>query len=237
MATTTKLELVNRILDSAREQRIQSTTQPLGDIALSCIEAALVDVCTYANWIDTRTTGVATWVGGVATLATTTDYRITAVRQENSAGTQSVYAGYINKDDFDSRTNSGYLANDDTPQYWAYYLTSNSVRVLPYPSEAAGIAKVFFDTQFTPSLPATDATAFAVPERFLGLVEMRASSLFCLKYLGDYKLYEIFDREYERAKEDLLASQQGQRAYVEDAQPIFQNPILHQLRKSEHPSK
>jgi len=220
---TTKLELVNRVLDSVHETRIQSTTQPLGNIVLNCVEQALIEVCTSADWVDTSKSSVASsYTTNVATVNTTVeDCRVASVKTWVASTKQFVLAGYVDKDEFDSKVSSSFAGSAGVVEYWTFDITSEKVKVQPYPSDAGGKALVYFDTQQVVKLPATDATAFTVPDRLLSLVELRASSLLSLKMIGDPKFYYAFDFEYKKLRDSLVHSEQGTNPFirVQERQP------------------
>ena len=231
--TVSKLTMINRILDSAHEQRIQASTQPLGNIIMACVDLALTEVCSTANWADLRASAVATWSTNLATVAgTLEDFRVTAVKTQFTT-TQMSFAGYVSQDEFDCRPLVAYGTGTSFPQYWTYNLSSNTVKCNPYPNDAGGIAKVFLDYQVVVTQPTLDTDLYSVPDRILKLVEMRASSLFCLKYIGELKLYQIYDLEYNKLRELLIGSEQGNNSYVSERQPQLFNPIESRLQQPE----
>jgi len=236
---TTKLELINRVLDATQERRIQSSSQPLGNIVVANINLALSEVCSTANWVDTRATAVATWadsitgVTNVATVAgTLQDFRVTAVKTQFTA-TQKTFAGFVSRDEFDSYPITSYASGTSYPLYWTYSNASNKVRCNPYPSDAGGIAKVFIDYQVIIKQPTLDSDSYTVPERFLKLVEMKAASMYCLKHLGDFNLYTVYDNEYENLRNLLIGLQNGENSYNPTRQPQLVNSYMHRLAQPE----
>ena len=75
--TTTKLELINRVLVNAHERVLTASTQPLGNIVSDSINEALIEISTSTQWMDLRQVTVASsWSTNVATLSTSEVYKV-----------------------------------------------------------------------------------------------------------------------------------------------------------------
>jgi hypothetical protein len=215
---TTKLELMNRVLDSAHERHIQSSTQPIGNTLASCISRALQEVSATADWINTRRRGVAaSWSTNTATISTTVeDVRVTAVKTRVAADANYQLAGNIRQEEIDAKLVTSFNGTNDLVDYWSYGLGSEQVKCTPYPADDDAKALVIFDSQFTITQPATDSTEYTIPQSLVTLAEFRANAIFNLKYLGDETAYQVWDFEYRKLRRQLIAAEQGTRPYAKD---------------------
>jgi hypothetical protein len=206
--TTTKIQLINRVLVNAHERTILASTQPLGNVVSDCINEALIEVSTSSQWTDLRRTTVATsWSTNVATLSASEVYKVSEVKTK--IGDAYYPCPFLTKEVFDAQATSSFTGNAGYfVQYWTYE-TSQTIKCNPYPSDTDAKATVYFVYQIIPEQPATDATAYTLSERFLKLVEMKASSVFCFKHLSDVKSYQVYQAEYERLRLRLLTSDVG----------------------------
>lgn len=208
--TTTKLELINRVLVNAHERVLTVSTQPLGNIVSDCIEEALIEVSTSSQWVDLRNSTVATsWSTNVATLSTSEVYKVSEVKTISGTTYQmSIPSRFVPKEEFDLQSIYSYSGTAGQVLYWTYE-TSQTVKCNPYPLDATAKANVKFVYQIIPVPPSSDSTAYTLSERFLKMIEMKASSMFCFRYLSDIKAYQVYQSEYERLRIRLLASDVG----------------------------
>ena len=223
---TTKLEMLNRVLDSAHSARIQASTQIMGLVVSDCVDQALAEVSSAANWIDTRVSTVASsWSTLKATVSTTVEVcRVNSVRTYVAATNNYAIAGYINKDDFETKVRAAFTGTTDVVDYWTFDVSSGIIRCNPYPSDAAGKLLVLFEYQKVIVQPASDGAAYTIPNRLLSLVELRASSLFCLKHLGEPDFYQVFNIEYQKLLKQLIDCEQSVEPYVVPRRQQTQQP-------------
>lgn len=210
--TTTKLDLTNRVLDSVGERRVTVTTGSLALIVEDCIQLALDEVATSANWQDLlQTTVAASWSDEVATLSTNEEYRVRGVMTKNTSTSYPFKTGaqFISNEVFDRHVLYSWTgANTDIVRYWTFGGTG-TVKCLPYPADDASKATVFFEYYTIPTVPSTDGGTYSMPDRWMRMVELRASALFALKHLSNDKLHTLYNREYMELKRKLLANDTG----------------------------
>jgi hypothetical protein len=200
---TTKLELINRVLVNAHERVLTASTQPLGNIVSNSIDEALIEVSTSTQWTDLRRTTVASsWTDNVANISASEIFKISEVR------TGVVPSRFVPKEEFELQSEYSYTGTSGQVQYWTYE-TSQTVKCNPYPTDNTAQANVKFVYHIIPSQPSTDSGVYTLSERFLKLIEMKASSMFCFRYLSDLKSYQVYQSEYERLRLRLLASDTG----------------------------
>lgn len=207
---TTKLELINRVLVNAHERVLTLSTQPLGNIVSSSIDEALIEVSTSTQWTDLRRTTVASsWTDNVANISASEIFKISEVRTVNGTTYPMSYPSrFVPKEEFELQSEYSYAGTSGQVQYWTYE-TSQTVKCNPYPSDATAKANVKFVYHIIPSQPSTDSDVYTLSERFLKLIEMKASSMFCFRYLSDLKSYQVYQSEYDRLRLRLLVSDTG----------------------------
>jgi len=210
--TTTKLDLVNRVLDSVGERRVTVTTGALALIAEDCIQLALDEVATSANWQDLlQTTVASSWSNEVATLSTSEEYRVRGVMTKNTQTSQTYKtpATFQANELFDRRVLYSWTgANTDLVRWWTFSGTG-TIKCNPYPADSAARATVFFEYYTIPTVPAGDSDTYSPPDRWMRLIELRASALFALKHQADDKLHTLYNREYMELKKKLLSNDVG----------------------------
>jgi len=210
--STTKLDLVNRVLDSVGERRVTVTTGALALIVEDCIQLAIDELSSSANWQDLlQKTVAASWSSEVATLSASEVYRVRGVTTRNTSTTYPFEstAKFCSQEEFDRMVKYSWEdANTDIVRYWTYS-GSGTVKVNPYPSNAAAQATVFFEYFTIPTVPSTDNGAYSPPDRWMRMVELRASALFALKHQADQRLHSIYNGEYMELKRKLLANDTG----------------------------
>lgn len=208
--TTTKLQLINRVLVNAHERTILASTQPLGSVVSDCIDEALIEVSTSAQWTDLRrTTVAASWSTNVATISASEIYKIKEVKTVNGSTYPMMYpASFVPQEEFDLQSVYSYTGTAGQVAYWTYE-TSQTVKCNPYPNDTTSKGNVKFVYQVVPVQPTTDSGVYTLSERYLKLVEMKASSTFCFKHLSDIKSYQVYQSEYERLRIRLLTSDVG----------------------------
>ena len=210
---TTKLDLVNRVLDSVGERRVTVTGQALTLIVEDCIQLALDETATSANWTDTKQeTVAATWSDELATLSTDREvYRVRGVTTKyvSTSYPFKIAARFVSNEEFDKLALSSFEGeNSNLVRYWTQF-RSGTVKVNPYPADADAQATVFFEYFIVPVVPATDAGVYGVPDRWMRMIELRASALFALKHQANEKLHTLYNREYMELKRKLLSNDTG----------------------------
>ena len=210
--STTKLDLVNRVLDSVGERRVTATTGALALIVEDCIQLAIDEIATSANWQDLLTRSVAaSWSSEVATLSASEVYRVRGITTKNTSTSYPFErtAQFVSQEEFQQRVLYSWEdANTDVVRYWTY-ATSGTVKVNPYPSNAGAQATVFFEYYTIPTVPSTDNGTYSPPDRWMRMVELRASALFALKHQANEKLHSLYNREYVEYKRRQLANDTG----------------------------
>jgi hypothetical protein len=209
--STTKLDLVNRVLDSVGERRILATAgNALALIVEDCIQLALDEVAFAANWSDLRVSAPATsWSTNVATITTAFEINVRSVQTlVSGANPYYVDAQFVTQEEFIRLPMYSYTGSKGTVQLWTH-LTSNQISCYPYPSDTPGRNLVIFTYQTIPVIPASDGNAYVAPDRFMRMVELKASSLFALKHVADQKLYAMYAAEYMQQKRRLLPRDNG----------------------------
>jgi hypothetical protein len=212
---TTRLEIVNKVLNNLKLNNIQSTTQPMGKVALDCIDQAITSFCTSGLFNAYRTSTVAdSWSDELASLSSKEVYKVSSVATKQ--GTAKIPSRYITREQFDVQTKYGFTGTSGQVQYWTYS-DANVIQCNPYPDDDTAKATVFFDYYYIPSQPTTDFTSYTINERHLKLIVLKASSLLAIKYLPDSqystldssKLYQVYNREYETLKQRILNGDSG----------------------------
>lgn len=210
--STTKLDLVNRVLDSVGERRVTATTGALALIVEDCIQLAIDELATSANWQDLlQKTAASSWSNEVATLSSSEVYKVRGVTTRNTSTTYPFEstARFVSQEEFDRMVKYSWEnANTDLVRYWTYS-TSGSVKVNPYPSNDEAKATVFFEYFIIPTVPVNDNDTYSPPDRWMRMVELRASAIFALKHLSNDKLHTIYNREYMEFKRKQLANDTG----------------------------
>jgi hypothetical protein len=211
--STTKLDLVNRVLDSVGERRVTDTTGALALIAEDCIQLALDEVSTSANWNVTRQITVASsWTGTLASVSTSEVYKVTAVTTHNDSTSYpfKMQAKFVSMEEFQripkrpwTGANSGYV------QYWTFWQGTGQIACTPYPNDDDSKAQVFFEYHTIPTVPSTDNETYIQPDRWMRMIELRASALFALKHQADDKLHTLYNREYMELKRKQLSNDTG----------------------------
>ncbi len=212
--TTTKLDLVNRVLDSVGERRVTATS---GDnratIVEDCIQLALDEISTSASWTQLKNVQTPdSWSSDVATIDSTNEvYSVKGVywysSPDGAAETNYDYSKYV----VPFLTNEEFLRHQQwnydsdavlVPQMWTY-VTDQTIKLSPYPTDATEQGKIFVEYYYIPSIPSTDNDSYTPSDRWMRMVELRASSLFALKFVGDYNLHQVFNVEYTQLKRNL----------------------------------
>lgn len=208
--STTKLQLINRVLVSAHERVLTASTQPLGSVVSDCIDEALLEVGTSAQWADLkRTTVASSWSTNVATLSTSEVFKVNSVQTSVGTTFPSRYPSrFVTKEEFDLQSVYSFTGTAGQIMFWTYE-TSQTIKCNPYPDDQASKASVFFEYHIIPTQPATDSTVYTLSERFLKMVEMKAASVFCFKHLADTNAYQVYRAEYDRLRIRLLTSDVG----------------------------
>jgi len=212
--STSKLDLVNRVLDSVGERRVTATTGALALIVEDCIQLAIDEIATSALWNVTRQFTVAnSWLDTLASLSTDEVYKVTAVTTQNNAVSANPFkqpARFVSMEEFDRIPKRAWTgANAGVVRYWTYYQGTGQIACTPYPDDAASQAQVFFEYHTIPTVPSTDNGTYTMPDRWMRMVELRASAIFALKHLSNDKLHTIYNREYAQLKQNLLQGDTG----------------------------
>lgn len=192
-STSTLLEVCNRVLLNANERTLTATTPLIGQQVKECVRQALHAI-SRNEWLwNQGKVNASSWTLSVATLPTNTQ-RVKAVMWDNDNG-QLIPLKYMHRWDFDQYELDDYADNTVRALYYTL-VDQNIVHVNPYPTTSAERNKIWFHTSLTITLPATDATTFAMPEDFTDLVVLYATSLYVKRHAEDLQLSRSFEEEY-----------------------------------------
>lgn len=218
--STSKLDLVNRVLDSVGEKRLTSIgTDARASIVEDCIQLALDEVATSANWAELRKFETPdSWSTDVATIDSTNEvYSVQGVywysSSDGDAETNYDYARYpipfVTYEEFVRKQQWNY-DNDSqqVPQMWTY-VTDQKIKLSPYPTDATEQGKILVEYYYIPSVPTNDGDNYAPPDRWMRLVEMKASSLLAVKLVNDANLSRVYALEYMQLKRNLTRRDLG----------------------------
>ena len=209
--STTKLDLVNRVLDSVGERRITATAgNALALIVEDCIQLALDEVSLSANWIDLKASTVASsWSTSAATVVSSGEINVRAVQTKVNISTPYyVDATFITPEEFGRLAMYSFTGATGYVIHWTYQ-DSDTILCYPYPSDAAGRALVYFVYQKIPVIPTNDGDAYSATDRFMRIIELKASALFALKHVADQKLYAMYSAEFMQQKRRMLQRDVG----------------------------
>lgn len=212
--TTTKLDLVNRVLDSVGERRVTDTTGALALIVEDCIQLAIDEVATSAKWNVTRQFSVASsWSTVFASVSASEVYAVTAVSTLNNTVTANPFkqqAQFVSIEEFERIPQQAWTgSNTGMVRFWTFYQGTGQIACTPYPDDDDAKAQVFFEYHTIPTVPVTDVGTYTQPDRWMRMVELRASALFALKHLSDDKLHTMYNREYMEFKRHQLSNDTG----------------------------
>lgn len=218
--STTKLDLINRVLDSVGERRITSTSSDArAEIVLDCIQLALDEISTSANWTQLKNVQTPdSWSDDVATIDSTNEvYSVSGVYWNSSPDgdeeTNYNYARFsipfVTNEEFLRRQQWNYDTDaQQVPQFWTY-VSDQTIKLSPYPTDATEQGKILVEYYYIPSVPNTDAGTFSPSDRWLRMVELRASALFALKFTADMELHKMYNAEYAQLKKHLTQRDVG----------------------------
>lgn len=209
--TVTKLEFVNRVLDSVGERRVTVTTGSLATLVLNCALVAIDEIATSANWtfLKQRLTP-ASWSTEQATVSSSTEpYSIEGAYHYDSTHLFYSPIQYVPPEEFGLLPLTSYIGGSYKPTI--YTITSNNVLSFsPYPNDATARAAIIVEYYKVPTVPASDGSNFTEPDRFVRLIELRTSALFALKHIADRELHQAFNAEYLQLKNHLTLRDVGQ---------------------------
>jgi hypothetical protein len=215
-STRTKLQVVNSVLNSVGERALGTSGTQIGSIVVDCIREALFDLSTSASWNELRSFVGGTWSTDQCTLASNVVkiagvywYSSPTGLPESSYDYSRYPVQFVTLEEYlyfplYPYTNSA----RNYPKYWTQ-VESNVVRVNPYPNDGTEQAKLTFDVYSFPPVPTNDSDTFTCSDFFVNLVQMKSTSLFSLKYLGDVQMHKLWDDEYEKLRRKQLVYQTG----------------------------
>jgi hypothetical protein len=211
---TTKLDLVNRVLDSVGERRVPNTAGALALIVEDCIELAIDEIASSALWnVTRRFTTAASWTQSLAAVSANEVYKVTSVSTLNNsvaANPSKRQARFVSTEEWERIPKQAWTgANSGMVRYWTYWQGTGQIACTPYPDDDDAKAQVFFEYHVIPVVPSTDDGVYAQPNRWMRMVELRASALFALKHQADEKLHALYNQEYAQLKRSLLTGDTG----------------------------
>lgn len=208
-SSSTLLTVVNKVLIASSERELSATAgNLLGSKVKLAVELALNDLSLYDwPWLQKRINATS-WSTDTATLATNVR-NVKEVLWDTSVGsfTNKIVVPYV--DDIDYEHYDLEASTGATPLRWTFSKDSgpNVVRVNPYPSTVALQARCYFTVAQTLSIPAADATTFAIPEQFIPLLIKGATAYFHQMQTENPNLVNIWKQELQEESYTRTAKQ------------------------------
>lgn len=196
MGTIRLLEVANTVLRAIGERPELSLNSTRGDRVKDCIKQACRDVEILHTWQWLETTIIpSTWAGNTAT--TIPIQRVITV----SCG--SSLTGYR-----EIQNVTQYVLDRNIPRPYVGQVTSpdmysmqgdSQFKFHPYPNDSASRGRIRLYVQLPITVPLLDTDVFVnIPDRYIVLIEKKASYLMALRYLDDATNASYFQQEFEQ---------------------------------------
>lgn len=209
-STSTLLDVVNDVLLDVGERRVTSLTAPFAQKAAKYVQDAVREIQRFHNWswlYDTITP--TSWSGNTATLDNVN--RILHVSWDNSSSGAAYWRlKYLDPEEYDAQiiadSFDSTVETATYPRVWSIS-SRNTIKVNPYPTDAAGQArvKVYVIRDMVP--PTAPTGTFPLPEDHVSLLNKYATAQMYYHHLDDKQgasgLKQQFDEQlaYIRARE------------------------------------
>lgn len=196
MGTFKLIDVANVVFRAIGERPVTSLTNTKGDRIKDCIKQACRDIETLHSWDWLNTTIIATsWSNNVAT--TVPIQRLTTISVGDPTrgyGELASVPEYV-IDRTVARPYTGTAPNNGTYAV----LGDNKYKFSQYPNDTQSRGRVRFYVQLTINVPLLDNDVFSnVPDRYITLIEKKASHLMCIRYLDDPNTASYFQQEFEQ---------------------------------------
>ena len=194
-STSTLLDVANVIYRSIGERSILTLSNTQGDRVKDCIRQACIDVETLHTWDWLQKKVVAnSWVVNLAKLDTYQRIHGVQVGDTTNGYKELVYVPEMT---FDKMPIKPYSGTSDEATY--YTLVEGGVRFTRYPDDDVARNRIVFYVQEPILYPTEDNNVFFnVPQRYITLIEKKASYLMCIRYLDDAQSASYFQQELEQ---------------------------------------
>ena len=194
----TKLEVVNQVLLNVNERPLNSISGALGIRIESAIREALYEVDTLNDWSWLRRDiQTQTWNNEFADLGVSFQRIVDVKWMPDDGYRRRIPLHFLTLDEFDYIWKSSYDSTSPQRPRWWTIGRDKQIGVTPYPTDNTERNKIIFDVITFTGIPANDTSTFNMPEEYLELVVIRASSIFALTHLGDTATSGTFAQAYE----------------------------------------
>lgn len=185
-STTTLLDMINKVLLDVGERRVTAITSPTAQKCKEYIQDSLIELQTMHDWEWLYSTITpSSW--NLDTVTITGVQRVLYASWVNlpSGNTSNPYTRliYLDPESYDATVSvlgfSSVVETASRPFYWTF-TEYNTFKISPYPTDAAGQARVKLYVVLAMEPPTTNTGVFPIPEYLIPL----------LRYLADSKMYE-----------------------------------------------
>lgn len=196
-STSDLITFANSIYLEVNESPQASTSNSLGTRVKSAIEEALIDLCTSADWPWMQSFQPAeSWINEVATLPENTRQIRFAIQERTNSSPRPI--PFLPQQTFYQQVLTSFTGADGGIVRNYTQLGHRDVAVNFYPADSASQAQVkFYIVRFV-TLPSSDSSNFAIPDNFMPLLRLKATSNFALSHLADNDLSRLFNAKYEQ---------------------------------------
>ena len=199
-STQDLITFVNSVYLEVNESPQASTSNSLGTRVKSSIEDALVDLCMASDWPWMQSFQPAeSWLNEVATLPE--NVRDIKFVIQNRTNTSPRPVRYMPQQTFYQQNLTSFSGADGGIVHNYTRLGHRDVAVNHYPTDSASQAQLSFYVVRFVTLPSSDSSKFAIPDNYMPLLRLKASSNFAVSHLADSTLAELFNTRYEQMKQ------------------------------------
>lgn len=197
-SSTTRLQIVNRALLSIGERQTLTTVGAISSPAQKAVDAlsqalSEFDVAAQWPWL-LRRQAADSWFNEIATVSNVV--RLLGVEEGDSArGFTQVQ--FIEFENFYQDVLTPYVSTVESIAPCVYSIRDvDKFTVNPYPTDAAGRAKILFSFLTSTPIPLVDSGVFAVPERVIPIILKKMSALLSISHLENTQTYQMYNNEY-----------------------------------------
>ena len=196
MGTIKLIDTANVVFRAIGERPVTSLTNTKGDRLKDCIKQACRDIETLHSWDWLSASIIASsWQGRIATTVPTQRIITVSIGSDTNGYSElRAVPEYV----LDRIATTPYTGVNDLARTYAM-LGDNKYKFAPYPNDTESRGRIRFYVQLPIDVPVLDAGVFSnVPDRYITLIEKKASHLMCVRYLDDANTASYFQQEFEQ---------------------------------------
>lgn len=201
------IETANVVLRAIGERSITSLNSSNGQRVYDAIKQACRDIETLHTWDWLGNTIIASsWSTNVATTVPTQRI-ITVSVGSPTTGFREIPS--VPEFVIDHAPIKAYTGVSDQATCYSM-VGDNKFKFAPYPNDANSRGRIRFYVQVPINIPVLDNDVFSnVPDRYITLIEKKASHLMCVRYLDDMNAASYFQQEFEQLVQQYRNMERG----------------------------